>query len=96
MGVSISLHPAQTAEDRKTNGREIKTDKPSNQGFSKVFLTQWLLYILPKGVLSNTSWNNGAYRNTQVLPSAFSFWGKIKGSCLFLFLFLILLNKKFL
>lgn len=72
------------------------TDQHFNQGFSKVFLTQWLLYILPKGVLSNTSWNNGAYRNTQVLPSAFSFWGKIKGTYLFLFLFLILLNKAFL
>lgn len=70
-------------------------DKPFEQGFSKVFLTQWL-YLLPKGILSNTSWNNGAYRNTQVMPSVFSFWREIKGTCLFLFLFLILFNKEFL
>ena len=65
--------------------RNTNKEKPFHQGFSKAFLTQWW-NILSKGVLSNTSWNNGAYRTTQVLFfGSFSLWGGKKGICLFLF-----------
>lgn len=70
---------------------KYKQGKAFNQGFSKAFLTQWL-YILSKGVLSNTSWNDGAYRNTGGASGSFSFGAFKRHLSIFIFLF----NKEFL